>query len=181
MKLHAIAAGLALFSGAALAQDTPTTTPPATTPNLPALPVPATPAGDKPLVDVKPNDDGTLGGTVSAGQEGASGTASGSLDPNNQTGKTGGTLNVANEQFGKLDLNHNGSLSRDEIRVDVKLLGRFNKMDTNGNGTVDEDEFALANTTTIKPPAGTPGESKANAKATDKAKDKKNDLLPGGG
>lgn len=182
MKLHIIAAlGLSLASGAVLAQtgalpSTPVTGPTKDTQDSPA----------KAPVDITPNDDGTLGGTISGGAEGANGTANATIDPEQQKGTISGKGSLANAEFGKLDVNQNGSLTRDEMRSDTKLLSQFNKLDNNGDGKVDKNEYQLSLRQKVSPDSSEKSSSdKAKEdKATkeDKAKDRNQpgDILPGG-
>lgn len=179
MKLHIIAAlGLSLASGAVLAQTGALPSTPATDPqkeNKEGTPTPP--------VDVKPNDDGTVGGTISGGVEGATGSVGATIDPEKQTGSASGKGSLTHPEFGKLDINKNGSLTRDEIRSDAKLVSQFNKMDTNGDGKVDRNEYQVS--TRIKTKGETPDEAmtdKDDKSTKEKAKDKNQpgDVLPGG-
>jgi len=188
MKLHSVAAiGLTLISSAVLAQSG-STTPSGTTPATPA--VPATPGNlPDPLkstgpIDIKPNDDGTVGGTATVNPgNGANAGGNATLDPNAQTAAGKGNASLANEQFGKLDANANGFLSKDELKADAKLMTQFNKLDTNHDGKVDQKEYALHIDQKIPPkPVGQTDKRSRSDKAKDTIKNNNqpSDVLPGG-
>jgi len=46
--------------------------------------------------------------------------------------------------FDKLDLNHDGKLSRDEAQAHPTVAANFASADTNGDGVISKDEFMAA-------------------------------------
>jgi hypothetical protein len=183
MKLHSLAGiALTLISSAVLAQSA--------TPAIPATPAtPATPSSssdkDKNPVTVTPSQGDNKGGTVSTDN----GSLSGSVNPNAQSGSVAGNATTGNQDFGRLDLDGSGTLSRDELKTDTKLLARFGKLDSNHDGKLDSKEYALINSTTLRNPTSTNSSTsksttrtkeKDDTKDTDDVPNQPGDVLPGG-
>jgi hypothetical protein len=63
----------------------------------------------------------------------------------------------------KLDRNHDGYLSREELKNDAALSGRFGEMDTNNDGRISKSEFEAAASGSG---ATTPGSSSSDPSKT---------------
>lgn len=71
----------------------------------------------------------------------ASGSVSGSASTNGVTGAGAASLSG---DFGKLDANADGSLSRSELSSNAKLNKDFKSFDKDGNGTLSSQEYEMA-------------------------------------
>lgn len=63
------------------------------------------------------------------------------------------------EQFNKLDTNHDGYISQDEAKAQPDLSENYSQADTNKNGQIDESEFSAFETSEMKSTPEQPSES----------------------
>jgi EF hand domain-containing protein len=91
------------------------------------------------------------------GTPGATGNASNTsqADIANTPGKPGssspssgasGSVNISASEFDKLDKNHDGSLSKDEVRLHPILRGKFASLDKDHDGKLSQSELAAGST-----------------------------------
>lgn len=123
------------------------------TPATPALPAtPATPAspsssGDEPELNAPTTDDE---GTTSGSARGKGQGIGGSVNPNQGTG---GISGKSSSDFGTLDANGDGKLSRDEVRANAGL--KWEDLDRNSDGQVSRGEYTTG--LKAKPKTGNSG------------------------
>lgn len=141
---------LAVFAGAAFAQNSGTTAP--TTPALPtdpsSLPLPKDPLNPA-------NTPANPGKLPTAG------------DTSSITNTLG--------SFGSADTNGDGRISRAEAKPNASLTSSFGKLDANGDGMLSQDEFKATGSVTATKSDGDKAKLTAGGKAFPKSLDINND------
>ena len=126
------------------------------TPAVPGLPSTGGTNGDNAIQGPTTDSTGTTSG--SARTKNAHGGAA--VNPNSGHGSAYGS---GGNQFGTLDANGDGRLSRDEIRGNAGLSGQFSKLDKNGDGNLSRAEYSAG----LRAVPGNAGGSGNSGKGTD--------------
>lgn len=139
------------------------------TPALPATPaVPASPSSDDTAIEGPTTDDnGTTSG--SARTKGAGVGAAG----NQNSGHGRAEARGAND-FGTLDANGDGRLSREEIKGNTAISGQFDQLDKNTDGALSRAEFGAGSRVT---PGNNGASTSSNSKTEGSDKTNKDDSL----
>jgi hypothetical protein len=165
-KYWLLTAGLVLTSPLLLAQqstderDKDRQGQSATTPATPASPASS---DDTDVSSPQTDETGTTSGSArSKGQR-----AGGSANPSEGTGRAGASSSNPSD-FGSLDANGDGSLSKDELAGNANVSGRFTELDKNSDGKLSRAEYSTGFRASPSNQGGAKTKSEAKTEGRDK-------------
>jgi len=88
---------------------------------------------------------GTTGNAANTSQADIANTP-GTPGSNSPSSGASGSVNISASEFDKLDKNHDGSLSKDEVRLHPILRGKFASLDKDHDGKLSQSELAAGST-----------------------------------
>lgn len=127
--------------------------------------LPAAPGGNAgdTGIDTPSTDDE---GNTSTGARSEKGSMSGSVNPEAGTGKLKAKGGQAD--FASFDINADGKLSRDELKADSTLTGKFDQLDRNRDGNLSRGEYTSSLNASGKSPVSASNTDKPGSDRTDK-------------
>lgn len=125
--------------------------------------LPGTSGSDDNGIDTPSTDDE---GNTSTGARSDKGSISGSMNPEAGTGKIKAKGGQAD--FASFDINADGKLSRDELKADSTLTGKFDQLDRNRDGNLSRGEYTSSLKASSKSPVSSSNTDEPGSDRTDK-------------
>jgi EF hand domain-containing protein len=97
------------------------------------------------------------------------GNTPGTPGSNSPSAGASGSVNISATEFDKLDKNHDGSLSKDEVRLHPILRGKFASLDKNHDGKLSQAEVSGSTVSSADTGKGTAKSSRSDARVASSA------------